>query len=108
MANNQNVTIQQIGNGELVDLINDELVKLYADARDVNKLSGSARQLTVTIKLVPNQSRRVLEVGYKTSSKLGEREGGKCQVYVNGNGKEVETALVRMDQQSFTFEDQTQ
>ena len=39
----QNITFGEIGNGELLDLVNDELRKLVQDLRNPEKLAASNR-----------------------------------------------------------------
>ncbi len=99
-----NVQFNEIGYGALEELVNDELVKVFADARDFNKLASSPREVTVTIRIAPDQKRKVLKTTYLVSSKLGKREGGECQIFVNGQGEEVESGLAPMNQQSFEFQ----
>lgn len=95
----QNVKFTDIGYGQLEELVNDELIKVFADARDFNKLADSPREVQITIKVLPNQKRNALKTVFAVNSKLGKREGGECQIFIAGEGEEVETALAPMNQQ---------
>ena len=103
----RNVTLADIGNGEFIELANDDIVKLLADIRDPNKQAGSTRQLTMTLTFKTNDKRKTVEVEYKTSTKFGTRESGKSLVFVTGEGKEVESAMAPLNQPSFTFDDRS-
>lgn len=99
-----NVGIMQLFNGDLVQLIDAQLIELYADMRDPNKLAGSKRELNITIKAAAPEKRKSAKLSYEVKTKLGAREGGECQIYLSGQGEEVESALAPINQQTL-FDD---
>ena len=99
----QNVTFGEIGNGELLELTNEEIRKMVADLRDPEKLAGSKRTITITITAAAPERRNAAKVSYGVTTKLGVREGGECQIFIGGTGEGVESALVPINQQKFDF-----
>lgn len=100
----ENITFSDIGGGELVDLVNADIVDLIKDLRDPNKNSGGTRTLTVTLSFKTNEKRKAAEIEYKTSSKLGGRDGGKSHIYIDGDGENVKSANAPLNQPSFSFD----
>lgn len=96
--NENNVGFTQIGDGELLELVNEELRSAYADIRNPNKVAGSPREVVVKIKLAAPEKRKSAKVTYSVASKLGVREGGECHIYLAGQGESVESALAPMNQ----------
>ena len=100
----ENITFGDVGGGELLDLVNADIVDVIKDLRDPNKNSGGTRTLTVTLSFKTNERRKAAKIEYKTSSKLGSRDGGESHIYIDGDGENVKSATAPLNQPSFSFD----
>lgn len=83
MDENNNITLGEIDNGNVVLQVNEYLKQLVADIADPNKKATKPRSVNLSITFAPSKSRREAEVSYNVSLKPGphvERE--KSVIYI--------------------------
>jgi hypothetical protein len=93
--------LQNIQNGIVIDLFNEELLKVLANIKDENTAANQERSITIKIAIKPDKTRRTGEVkvhAYSTLAKVkpGESflffdrdESGDFSAYMDDPGPEL-------------------
>lgn len=68
--NNKEKSIIQMAKGAIEERIDYEMTKIVQNIRDESTKATGARELTIKIKLVPDDNREVVQVSAAASSKL--------------------------------------
>ncbi len=80
----QKVDIVTLGSGSVVERINMELRKIFANISDINTDPKASRELQLKIKFVPTEDRQSAGMAVSCSSKLVSGEQLKGRIYLNG------------------------
>lgn len=78
----QNVTLDSIGGGALVELFEAELVKVLANISDPNTDEKTKRSITMTVTFAPNAARDVADVAIACVSKLAGIQRVQTQLFM--------------------------
>jgi len=81
MHEQEDVSLANLKNGEVVGLADFKLKELYADIQDPNK-SGEARELTIKIKIKPNANRDFGTITTIMTTKLAKDLPVETQVFL--------------------------
>lgn len=81
MQEQEDVSLANLKNGEVVGLADFKLKELYADIQDPNK-SGEARELTIKIKIKPNTNRDFGTITTIMTTKLAKDLPVETQVFL--------------------------
>ncbi|MEQ1762554.1 MAG: hypothetical protein ABL984_05330 [Pyrinomonadaceae bacterium] len=83
MANDNNLQLVEIDNGDMVRYANRELAKVIRDIADPNKKATMAREMTIKIKFKPNKARNAADLSYNVTSKMANyEENDDTQIYL--------------------------
>lgn len=70
-----NISIDELGGGGLLELINREFQKLSENVLDPNTNATAARSINIAIKVVPDESRQMAKTDYSVKSTLAPVKG---------------------------------
>lgn len=87
------INLETFANGALSELINRELVKINQNIHDPNADAEKARTLTVTIRLKPDEDRRLVKAEISAKSSLVPADSVKTTMVT---GKDLKTGAVEM------------
>ena len=79
--------IEELKGGAVIEMANKELVKMVDDIADINKQGASPRELTIKIKLLPNDEASVGTCVMSVSSVLGKQKEQKTTVFFGHDGE---------------------
>lgn len=91
MANR--INLETFAGGALSELVNRELMKINQNIHDPNTLAEKARTLTVTIKLKPDEDRRLVKAEIAAKSSLVPADAVKTTMVT---GRDLKTGAVEM------------
>jgi len=101
-----NVTLDTIGNGALLELFSEELARVLANIADPNTEATTKRAITVTVSFKPKSDREIADVDLKCSSKLAGIVTVQTRVFMGRrNGRLI--AVEDDPRQSNLFDQQT-
>lgn len=87
------ISLDAFAGGALAELVNRELVKINQNIHDPNASAEKARTLTVTIKLKPDEDRRLVKAEITAKSTLVPADAVKTTLV---SGKDIRTGAVEM------------
>lgn len=67
------LTIADLGGGAVLERLEFELKEVLDDCFDVNKVADSPREISLKLKIKPDQYRYSIEITVQTGNKLGQR-----------------------------------
>ena len=95
------IELQNIQNGAVLDLFEEELRKVLANIEDENTVANAERSITIKVSIKPDKTRRTGEVKSQVSSTLAKvkpaesflffdrDEAGKFSAYADDPGPEL-------------------
>jgi len=83
------VTLESLAGGALTELFARELGVVLGNIQDINTDPDAVREITLKVKLKPNDSREVVVVRASASSKLASVKGIETAIYVGRRGGQV-------------------
>ena len=81
------LTIEDFEGGAILERLEHELQEVIADCFDVNKVPGSAREISCKIKIKPDHNRSLLEITIETGNKLGKRHTIQSKAFMDAQSK---------------------
>lgn len=69
-ADERQVSLETMNGGAAVELFNDELQKVLDNIGDPNTKPDTVREITLKVKIKPNEKRRFADVSLQVTSKL--------------------------------------
>lgn len=79
---NENLTIGEIDEGNLILHANRELIKIIRDIADPNKVATKERTLNITVRFKPNKQRNAASVKYVVTSKVATHAETESDIYL--------------------------
>ncbi len=86
MTTPQEVTLDTIGNGALLELFQAELARVLANITDPNTDDVAKRVISIQVKFKPNRERDVAEIDLSCNSKLAGIRSVSSQVFLGRQG----------------------
>jgi hypothetical protein len=89
MNSERNLQIQDLRNGGVLELLNNEINKVTDDIADPNKEAKEKRTISLTLEFAPNEDARMGTVKATVASKLGKQKAVTASLffgYDNGKG----------------------
>jgi hypothetical protein len=100
-----NLKIEQIKSGAVIEMINNELQRVYDDIADPNKEGKSARKVSVEVVFAPSEDALVGTCVVRVKSTLGKQRNLSSTVFFGSEaGKGVCTEKDRNQQMFNVFE----
>lgn len=97
------VTLVSIGEGAMVELFDIELEKVLRNIADVNTDPTQAREITLKVRIKPDEDRAVGGVKIVASSKLASNKGAATLIYMGKRGNQF-VAVENNPKQSALFD----
>lgn len=97
----QDLTLENVANGALVELFDHELQKVMRNIDDINTPHNVAREVTLKIKFKPNSDREHCEIEVQASNKLAPIKAveGSCYISKQGSKYCASTKLQREEEE---------
>lgn len=99
MSETRVVNVLELASGAIQEQINIELTKVMSNIIDPNTDAKSARKLTITLTLKPDENRNIVSVSAQAKSNLAPIKPISTSLMVDAdkNGKPVATELTKND-----------
>ncbi|MDH5541941.1 MAG: hypothetical protein OEY64_03140 [Nitrospinota bacterium] len=81
MANEQEITLENVGGGVAAELFAIELEKVVANIADPNIEAEGVREITLKVRFKPDKQRKTSPVDISVSSKLAGRRAHSAMAY---------------------------
>jgi hypothetical protein len=86
MAEETEVSLESLGNGAAVELFSDALGKVLNNIVDINTDPKAVREVTLKVKIKPNEDREVGQVQISTATKLAPIKSVDTVVFIGRRG----------------------
>jgi hypothetical protein len=82
MDSDELVTLHNLAGGAAAELFGVELERVVADILDVNTEAEAVREITVKVKIKPDENRNFAQVAVTVASKLGTPRGVGTMIFL--------------------------